>query len=161
SYKEKGEPLMRLRRTLAFILFAGCILAAAIKLRASENKSGSWTIHKSDEPGKIDFALMIRQDGHSSNNESAWPASQFSGVDFSKPGRQDVHFTLPRDAGKLDCEGFLDNGEGAGIFHFEPNASYPGQMKSLGFSVDDDQQYQMAVHDVSLDFARQIKSENL
>jgi len=37
-------------------------------------------------------------------------------VNFPKPGRQDVHFTIARDAGKIDCEGALDDGESAGVF---------------------------------------------
>jgi len=35
-----------------------------------------------------------------------WSTSLFQGVDFSKTGRQDVQFTLTRDAGKIDCEGY-------------------------------------------------------
>jgi hypothetical protein len=82
-------------------------------------------------------------------------------VDFSKAGRQDVHFTIARDAGKIDCEGFLNNGEGAGVFHFQPAANYPREMSALGFSVDDERQFSMAVMDVSLEFAKQIKNEHL
>jgi len=35
-------------------------------------------------------------------SRSDWPHQRFSGVDFSKPGRHDVHFTITRDAGKID-----------------------------------------------------------
>ena len=34
-------------------------------------------------------------------------------------------------------------------------------MQSMGFSVDEDKQYSMAVQDVSLEFARQMKNEHL
>ena len=34
-------------------------------------------------------------------------------------------------------------------------------MQSMGFSVDEDKQYSMAVQDVSLEFARQMKNERL
>src|SRR5207302_1897336 len=70
-------------------------------------------------------------------------------------------FTVPRDAGRFECEGFLDNGEGAGLFHFIPDPNYRQQMKMLGFEVDADEQFGMALHDVSLEFAKQMKSENL
>lgn len=152
---------MRTRRTLAYLVFASCIVFFAVKNRAAEVHSGNWAISKSDDPGKVEFSLTERREHGTSNNSSDWPISAFPGLDFSKPGRQDVHFTIARDAGKIDCEGFLKDGEGAGVFHFEPNADYPREMKSLGFPIDDEKQFAMTVHDVSLDFARQMKSENL
>jgi hypothetical protein len=159
---------MRIRRTLAFSLFALCVLALVLKNRAtevraqaSEVRKGNWTISQSDEPGKVEFALIEHHDGGNSNSSSDWPKTAFQGVDFSKPGRQDVRFTITRDAGKFDCEGFLDNGEGAGIFHFSPDANYPRAMKDAGFPVDGEKQYAMAVHDVSLDFAKQMEGEHL
>jgi hypothetical protein len=152
---------MRIRRTLAFLVFASCAMVFVVKNRAAEVRTGDWTISKSDNPGKVEFSLIEhRHDGQSSHS-SDWPASSFQGVDFSKAGRQDVHFTITRDAGKIDCEGFLNNGEGAGIFHFQPDPNYSSQMHPLGFTVDEDKQYGMAIQDVSLEFARQMKSEHL
>ncbi len=155
---------MRLWRTLAFLIFGLCVIAGIVLKSAkgaSNPRSGDWTVHKSDEAGKVEFALIENHHGGNSRHESGWPASAFQGVDFSKPGRQDVHFTINRDAGKIDCEGYLKDGEGAGIFHFEPNPDYARQMQSLGFPIDDEKQYSMAVQDVSLDFARQMKGEHL
>jgi hypothetical protein len=154
---------MRLWRTLGFLIFGLCMLALVARSAkgAGSQRSGDWTLSKSDEAGKVEFSLIERHHGGNSSHESDWPASSFQGVDFSKPGRQDVHFTIARDAGKIDCEGYLKDGEGAGIFHFEPNPDYARQMESLGFSVDDEKQYSMAVQDVSLEFAKEMKSERL
>ncbi len=152
---------MRMRRTLAYLVFASCVLLVAAKNRAAEDRSGDWTISKSDEAGKVEFSLIEHHHGGTSSHESDWAASSFQGVDFSKAGRQDVRFTIARDAGKIECEGFLNNGEGAGIFHFQPDANYPREMSALGFSVDDEKQFSMAVMDVSLEFARQMKNEHL
>ena len=152
---------MRMRRTLAYLVFASCVLLVAVKNRAAENRSGDWTIRKSDDAGKVEFSLIEHHHGGTSSHESDWPASSFQGVDLSKAGRQDVHFTITRDAGKIECEGFLNNGEGAGIFHFQPDANYPREMQALGFSMDDEKQFSMAVMDVSLEFARQMKNEHL
>ena len=124
---------MRMRRTLAYLVFASCVLLVAVKNRAADVRSGDWTISKSDDAGKVEFSLIEHHHGGTSSHESDWPASSFQGVDFSKAGRQDVHFTITRDAGKIDCEGFLNNGEGAGIFHFQPDANYPREMQALGF----------------------------
>jgi hypothetical protein len=156
---------MRLTRTFAFIVFAFCLLFAVVKNHAADVhnnvRSGDWTVRHSDEAGKVEFSLIEHHHGGNSNHESDWPMSSFSGVDFSKPGRQDVHFIIARDAGKIDCEGFLNNGEGAGIFHFQPDPNYAGEIHKLGFEVDDEKQYSMAVQDVSLEFARQMKNEHL
>jgi hypothetical protein len=153
---------MRLFRTLAFLIFGLCIIWAIVaKGVDAASRTGDWTIRKSEQSGKVEFSLIERHRGGNSSHESDWPASAFQGVDFSQPGRQDVHFTVTRDAGKIVCEGYLKDGEGAGLFTFEPNPDYARQMQSLGFSVDDDEQYSMAVQDVSLEFARQMKGEHL
>jgi hypothetical protein len=153
---------MRMHRTLAYLVFASCVLVGVLKNRAAEVHTGDWTISKSDSPGKVEFSLLEhRRGGGSSSHQSDWPANSFQGVDFSKPGRQDVHFTITRDAGKIDCEGFLKDGEGAGLFHFQPDANYAHAMHSLGFAVDEEKQFPMAIQDVSLEFARQMKNEKL
>jgi hypothetical protein len=152
---------MRTHRTVAFLVFGICLLSVVVTSRAASVRSGDWTIRKSDEAGKVEFSLIEHHRGGNSSHESDWPASSFAGVDFSKSGRQDVRFTISRDAGKIQCEGYLNNGEGAGVFHFEPDPNYAREMRTLGFSVEDEQQYEMAVQDVSLEFARQMKAEQL
>lgn len=156
---------MRMRRTLAYAVLASCVILLVIKGRASDSKnevhSGSWAVSKSDEPGKVQFALMEHRHDGMSNHQSEWAMSSFPGVDFSRPGRQDVQFTISRDAGKLECEGYLKDGEGAGVFHFQPDPNFPREMLSLGFEVDGEKQYSMTVFDVSLAFAREMKGEHL
>ena len=151
---------MRMRRTLAYLsLHLACSWSRS-RIEPRNLRSGDWTISKSDEPGKVEFSLIEHHHGGNSSHQSDWPRVAFQGVDFSKPGRQDVHFTITRDAGKIDCEGFLNDGEGAGLFHFQPDPNYPREMQSLGFSVDDEKQFSMAVQDVSLEFAKQMKNEH-
>lgn len=152
---------MRMRRTLAYLVFASCVLLFVVKNRAADVRSGDWTISKSDIVGKVEFSLIEHRHDGTSSHQSDWPAASFPGVDFSKSGRQDVHFTITRDAGKIDCEGFLNDGEGAGLFHFHPDSNYPRQMQELGFSVDEEKQFAMAVQDVSLEFAKEMKGEHL
>src|SRR5450631_2961565 len=132
---------MRIRRTLAYMVFASCVLLFVVNNRAAEVRGGDWTISKSEDAGKVEFSLIEHHHGGTSSHQSDWPASSFPGVDFSKPGRQDVHFTIARDAGKIECEGFLNNGEGAGLFHFQPDPNYAREMHALGFSVDDEKQF--------------------
>src|SRR5258708_32542814 len=134
----------------------------ALIARASDTRTGSWTISHSDEPGKVSFALIYHSKHNNSNHESDWPTSEFKGVDFGKSGKQDVKFTIARDADRFDCEGYLKGGEGAGFFHFAPDAQYVSQMSALGFTgIDDGKQFSMAILDVSIAYAKEIKSKNL
>jgi hypothetical protein len=156
---------MRIARTAACLVFVSCVLFIVAKSHSADRhgspRSGSWAIRKSDETGKIDFALMEHRRDGMSNYQSEWPMSTFSGVDFSKPGKQNVHFTISRDDGTIDCEGYLQDGEGAGVFYFQPDPNFPRQMHAIGFDVDEEKQYAMTVHDVSLGFAREMKAENI
>ncbi len=152
---------MRMRRTLAYMVFASCVVFGVVKNHAAEVRGGDWTLSQGDVPGKVRFALIEHHHGGNSNHSSDWPMSTFQGVDFSKAGRQDVHFVVARDAGKIDCEGFLNDGEGAGLFHFQPDPNYSRAMSALGFSIDEEKQFTMAVMDVSLDFAKEMKGEHL
>src|SRR5713101_8264202 len=153
---------MNLKRTIGLILVIAGVILGVAKALGGETQSGDWTIRRSDFQGKVEFSLMDSRAGSHFHSSSDWPASDFSGLDFSKPWRQEVHFTIARDAGKFECEGFLQDGEGAGLFHFTADAKYQQEMKSLGFErIDGDKQWAMAIHDVSLKFARDIKAQNL
>jgi hypothetical protein len=162
---EQGEDnIMRQRQGFAFaalMFFMFFVIFGAILTRAGDVRTGDWTLHKSNDSGKVQFSLIEHRGSGLSNHSSDWPASSFPGVDFSKLGHQEVHFTLSRDAGKIECEGFLNNDEGAGIFHFQPEPNYMHEMQRLGFVVDENKQFTMAVVDVSLAFARETKNEHL
>ena len=77
---------MNRRDGLTAYILVVCALLTTLVSRAAESFDGSWTIHHSDEPGKVEFALIHHQHGHSSNHESTWPTSAFLGLDVSKPG---------------------------------------------------------------------------
>src|SRR5260370_41795556 len=153
---------MNLKRIIGLILVIAGVILGVAKALGGETQSGDWTIRRSDVQGKVEFSLMDSRAGHQFHHSSDWPASAFSGLDFSKAGRQEVHFTIARDAAKCEFEGFLQDGEGAGLFHFAADAKYAQEMKALGFArIDGDKQWAMAIHDVSLKFARDIKPQNL
>jgi hypothetical protein len=153
---------MKTNTTVFALLLFALTLGFAPSARAAEEFKGNWTIMPSKEPGQVRFGLIHHRDGHNSQSESDWPAGEFLGLDLSSGAKRDVTFNITRDAGRFDCEGYLKDGEGAGIFRFTPDAQYPKAMSSLGFDgVDDEMQFAMAVHDVSLDFAKTMKAEKL
>jgi hypothetical protein len=150
------------KRLIGLILIMAGVILGVAKALGSETQGGDWTIRHSDIPGRVEFSLMDSRGGHHFHSSSDWPLSDFTGLDLSKPGRQEVHFTITRDAGRFECEGYVHDGEGAGLFHFVADAKYAQEMKALGFTgIDGEKQWAMAVHDVSLKFARDIKAKNL
>jgi hypothetical protein len=123
---------------------------------------GNWTLMPSKEAGKVQFGLFHRHDGGNSHSENDWPVSALQGLDLATRARHDVRFTIARDAGRFDCDGYLTGGEGAGIFRFTHDAQFARAMRDLGFDgIDENKQFAMAVHDVTLEFARQMKAEKL
>jgi hypothetical protein len=143
------------------IIGIGAVLWALAGAVASEARSGEWTMQRSDAPGAVTLSLRSSRSGNSFHTSSDWPKADFAGLDFSRTSTQEVSFTLTRDAGNFNFEGVLRNGAGAGSFQFSPDARYVQQMKALGFAGVEDEQMAFALHDVSLEFARDMKSENL
>lgn len=145
-------------RAMVGMVAAIWMLASAY---ASETNSGEWSMQRSDAPGRVQLSLQSSGRGHQFSTTSGWPKSEFSGLDFSRPGSQDVRFAVTRDAGKFDFEGVMRNGAGAGSFRFLPDARYVQEMKALGFGGVEDDQMAFAIHNVSLSFAREMKNEKL
>ena len=149
-----------MKKITAILAAALCVLTMSTAAFAAQE--GSWTLLQAEEAGKVHFTVLQRRARGTSQSGSDWPVSAFQGLDLATRGRHDVTFTVASDAGRLDCEGYLADGEGAGVFRFTPDPSFVPAMRDLGFGgIDEDEQFAMALHDVSLEFARQMKSENL
>ena len=146
---------------LAAGLLCACVLSLAQVAHAAEPFKGNWTLSNFNQ-GMVHFALTHRMHGGNSSHSTDWPVGEFLGLDFSVPGKREVQFHITRDAGRFDCEGYLNDNEGAGLFRFTANPQYPKDMQALGFTgIDEEKQFSMAATDVTVDFARQIKRENL
>jgi hypothetical protein len=154
--------MIKYERTWLAALTLGVWALVYATVAKADDFKGTWTIRPAEEAGKIYFGLAHRRHGGNSQHESDWPTSAFQGLDLATRARHDVSFTITRDAGRFDCEGFLKDGEGAGTFKFALNPAFVKDMAALGFGgIDDEMQFGMAVHDVSLEFARQMKAERL
>ncbi len=146
------------------VVIAALVLGAWIQgaPAVAAELQGSWTMAPTKEAGQVRFGLFHRADGNNINYESDWAVSAFQGLDLATRARHDVKFVVARDAGRFDCAGYLDGGEGAGPFHFTPDPQYAKSMAAIGFpGVDEQKQFVMAMHDVSLNYARQMKAEKL
>jgi hypothetical protein len=144
------------------LLLCSWALGFAPLAHAAEDFKGNWTLMPADEAGKVRFGLIHHRNGSNSQHQSDWATSAFQGLDLTARGKRDVKFTITRSAGRFDCEGFLNDSEGAGIFHFTPDAKFAPALSALGFNgIDEEKQFAMAVHDVTVEFAKQMKSQNL
>jgi hypothetical protein len=150
-------------RSSIFVCFLIMVLLAAASPALSADENGEWTLNQSDIPDHLQFSLQSSQGGYRHfSSSSDWNTSEFRGLDLSTSGKHDVRFTIARDAGSFECEGFVDNGAGAGLFTFRANAQYDQQMASLGFpGISNDRQFAFAVHDVSLAFARGLQASGV
>jgi hypothetical protein len=125
---------------------------------AAATTAGTWTLDSADEPGKVQFSLQGSSGGDHFNTSSPWAMSDLRGLDWAGTAKHDVHFTIQRDAGSIDCEGFVQDHRGSGLFSFKPNPQYVPEMAKLGFSFQDKSLLSAALFDISFDFARAMKS---
>ena len=148
-----------MKKPAVVVAICAWVLSAAA---LAEPLKGNWTLSPSKEAGQVEFGMYIRNDGHNMQTTSDWPVGAFQGLDLATRERHDVKFVIARDAGRFDCDGYLDQGEGAGFFRFSPDPRFAGSMRAIGFDgIDENQQFAMAVHDVTLAYARQMKGMNL
>jgi hypothetical protein len=145
---------------LQYLLLILAVCALALFAETHETTtSGQWVLTGTDQPGKVQFGLSGGSGdrrGHF-NMSSEWNVADLQGLDFNTPAKHDVQFEVKRDAGVIRCRGFVEGGEGAGLFRFEPNPDYSGKLRSMGFpGVEDDDLLPYAVHDVSFSFVQEM-----
>jgi len=83
---------MDLKRIIGLILVIAGVILGVAKALGGEGQSGDWTLRRFRCSGRVEFSLMDSRAGHHFHYSSDWPASDFSGMDFSKSGRQEVSF---------------------------------------------------------------------
>ena len=144
-------------------LFASALLAVSLGMapaQAIDLLNGQWTLNPGDMPGQV-HVMLVRsgRPGNTFTSGSDWNAADLKGLDLATPGRHDVHFSVARDAGNLEAEGFVNGSEGVGLFKFTPNPKYAAEMAAAGFpGVEDEKQLGLALIDVSLGFAREMQA---
>jgi hypothetical protein len=133
----------------------GLALCPLIALGAID--TGSWSLAPAEQ-GKVQFSLQHSSPGHHFDTSSAWQLADLRGLDWAAaPAKHDVHFTIARDAGTIDCNGVVQDERGAGLFTFKPNLQYLQEMQKLGYSFNEDELFSATVFDVSFEFVRALK----
>lgn len=137
-------------------VFAVLALLSPIAFGAVQN--GSWSLGPSDQPGSVEFSLQSSEGNDHFSTSSTWKLADLRGLDWAAAAKHDVSFAIARDAGTVDCKGFVQDQRGAGLFTFKPNPQYRPEMAKLGFEFDDRELFSATLFDVSFDFARAMKS---
>jgi hypothetical protein len=137
-------------------VFAVLALLAPVAFGAVQN--GSWSLGTTDQPDAVQFSLQSSQGDDHFNTSSTWKLADLRGLDWAGAAKHDVSFTIARDAGTIDCKGFVQDQRGAGLFTFQSNPQYRAEMAKLGFDFEDRELFSATLFDVSLDFARAMKS---
>src|ERR1700728_6877 len=137
-------------------VFAVLALLSPIAFGAVQN--GSWSLGPSDQPGNGEFSLQSSEGNDHYTTSSTWKLADLRGLDWAAAAKHDVSFAIARDAGTVDCKGFVQDQRGAGLFTFQPNPQYRPEMAKLGFEFDDRELFSATLFDVSFDFARTMKS---
>lgn len=157
-----------LRATLLSILLGAAVLNVSSfgvnPAQAIDLLNGQWTLNPGDAPNQVH--LMLVRSGRSGNtftSGSDWNVGDLKGLDLATAGKHDVRFTIARDAGTVEAEGFvnapLGTVEGVGLFTFTPNPTYAADMAAAGFpGVEEESLLGLALNDVSLAFAKEMQA---
>ncbi|HEX3397074.1 MAG TPA: hypothetical protein VHS76_10265, partial [Steroidobacteraceae bacterium] len=124
-------------------------------------QSGSWSLAPADQPDRVQFSMQGSQGDEHFNTSSPWKLTELQGLDWAAAAKHDVSFSIVRDAGTIDCRGFVQEQRGAGLFAFQPNPQFLPEMARLGFSFEGKDLLSAALFDVSFEFARDMKSAAL
>lgn len=131
----------------------------------STSSQGSWTL-RYVSPTSVDLELSYHDGGSSwdvGNTESSATAG-LRGLTFDdvRTASGDKHFSIVRDAGTFDCNGYFVNGQGSGMFDFSPSASFADALEARGLGRPDDRDaLDLALEDVSLAFVDRLKAAGI
>jgi hypothetical protein len=158
---------------LAVVAGAAALGSAAAVVRSAGGASagdaitGTWAAEpatwKAGSAGGplVQLSLSRHRGAHGSSQHSNPVAlAELRGLtaDQMGAGASSVTFTLERDAGRFSFDGTFRRGEGAGHFTFTARPEFVAAMRGLGYVLDDEKLYSMAVLDVSREFASWTRS---
>jgi hypothetical protein len=151
-------------RPREWLLVAGAI-AAYFAMEAHEApEQKMWRMRRSSDPGMAQMEIEHRRGFETSRWTSDAPWSSFKGLTREQAGGPlgKAQFALVRDAGALLCEGTVRFGSGWGAFVFKPDPDFAAELAKLGYSApNEDELWQLAVHDVSGEFARAVRDAGM
>jgi beta-lactamase regulating signal transducer with metallopeptidase domain len=114
---------------------------------------GTWSLERQKD-GRIWLEMKMRSKNGRNNwsNSSTLAASELQGLGAGP----EVRFEIRRDAGTFRFQGRMEGSLGTGFFTFEGNPGYVRDMAALDYEVPESRLMELALHDVSLAFVREL-----
>jgi hypothetical protein len=158
-----------MKRILTVALAVAVYFALAFSAHASIH--GAWTASPTSDSGKLQFHFT-RTDNNMSMPMAISSFTGLSEAQIAATTETQTHFEMQRDAGTIVLEGYFKDREGAGHFTFTPKREYLNTLRSMGVDTDmqhrryadeessdpDETLFALALHDVSTQFIREMKS---
>ena len=119
---------------LAFISF----VASSSVTHAQRTLTGEWKASIKEDPNRINLHFERRTErGNRNQMGQTYDFSELQGLSREQAaGGGVVKFSLVREAGRIDCEGSFQNGQGSGTFQFTGSQTFVSAMKSRGFDFE-------------------------
>lgn len=146
-----------MKRSSVALIFALSLLGM---LTVAQSWDQEWRLKRGSDPGRVHFSIERTKPGNRWMNSSDVPLDRFRGLSLQALANGGpAKFEYVRDAGRLVCEGQFTGGRGIGTFQFIPNPQYGPELQRLGYDLPNENQlFSMLMSDVSLEFARGVKS---
>jgi beta-lactamase regulating signal transducer with metallopeptidase domain len=132
---------------------ASAVSGAPAESRApADSRQGTWSAKRMGD--KVDLEMSMSWGGghHRWSRGETYAAKDLPGL----AAGPDVHFEMRLDAGTFRFEGKFKGDQGTGFFTFTGNPGYIRDMAALGYKITEDRLLEMATHDISLSFVREI-----
>ena len=147
-----------MRASSESMIVLGALLLAV--LMAGQESRNEWRVAYSRNPGMVHFEIQRASPGNRNSYSSDVPLSAFRGLNPGQSGP--AKFEYIADAGTFVCQGRFSFGAGSGSYTFQANPRFVDDLQQLGYDTPrEDQLFNMAVMQITLDFARGIRDAGL
>ncbi|HEY0101648.1 MAG TPA: hypothetical protein VGB76_22165 [Pyrinomonadaceae bacterium] len=125
--------------------------------------TGEWLVDfNRKNADEVQFTVIRRSErGGQHNSSNGVPLSELQGLTRQQAtgARTEVNFRIVREAGTFQCEGFFQEGRGAGHWTLTPNQSFVSAMRGRGYdNLSADDLFSAALFDINVKTIEDLKS---
>lgn len=134
---------------IALALCTALLISSLQPVFAAPNQyTGTWNIEPSSKSADVNLRMEYHGGTETWEESNDVPRSQLSGVsaaDLNSNGER-KRFSIRRDAGEFQAEGWFAHGRAAGTWTFLPSQNFRSELARRGVGAPDDrQQFQLAM----------------
>jgi uncharacterized protein (UPF0335 family) len=155
-------PVFLLAILMTFVACSGLRAAAQTAQGAQTAITGEWVAQTSTEkPGDLYFMLQRHtKDGDTNMSSRDIPLGEFQGLaaDALTSAKTNVSFSIAREAGTFQCEGYFNQGKGAGTWTLIPNPKFISAMRERGYTdLSEQNLISAAMNNITVKFSDDLK----